>query len=226
MAAAEAGNGSPTAVPQNVCGGSPTGVLLDRDASKFEDKPTGTKTSLDSHPETHISEKPYKCDQCDYSACNYSAATKNTLDTHLAAKHTGDKPHLCWECGYRTAQKSNLSRHMKTHTREKPYKCDQCDYSAADKSALGHHLAKHTGQTWQRQVMGLLLLFHRTTVMGLLLKLCWTEMQKSTLYLHLAKHSKPFMCGECGHRAARKSQLFRHMRHHTASVQPQRGDQK
>eukprot|EP00058_Branchiostoma_floridae_P005215 XP_002590703.1 hypothetical protein BRAFLDRAFT_89507 [Branchiostoma floridae] len=132
---AEAGNGSPTAVPQNVCGGSPTGVLLDRDASKFEDKPTGTKTSLDSHPETHIAEKPYKCDQCDYSA-----AQKASLKQHLVI-HTGEKPYICGECGYRSAYKGNLSKHMRTHTGEKPYKCDQCDYSAADKSALGYHLA-------------------------------------------------------------------------------------
>ncbi|XP_035678034.1 zinc finger protein 678-like [Branchiostoma floridae] len=70
--------------------------------------------------------------------------SKGDFERH-AFKHTGEKPYMCRECGYRTAKKFNFSQHIRIHTGERPYKCDQCEYSATQKQNLKQHrLYKHT----------------------------------------------------------------------------------
>ncbi|KAI8493380.1 hypothetical protein Bbelb_287770 [Branchiostoma belcheri] len=118
--------------------------------------------------------------------CDYSAAHKSALDKHLA-KHAGEKPYMCGECGYRATLKSTLSQHMRNHTEEKLYKCDQ---RTKDKAARVPVYVK------------------RKTVIGS--RLTWQWQDKG-----LPPELKPYLCGECGYRTARKSNLSRHMRTHT-----------
>ncbi|CAH1233132.1 REST [Branchiostoma lanceolatum] len=193
-------DGSPTAVPQNFCDGSPTAV-----PQTFCDRsPTAVPQNFCDRSPTAIPQN--FCDGCPTAVpqnlCDGSPTTvlwgRNTFNVQeqLAEAETslvnqleaqfGETPFLCGERGYRTADKSCLSKHVRTHTGKKTYKCDQCEYSAAHKSTLDRHLAKHSdekpymcgecgyrtaekGSTWQRQAMGLLLLFTRAAVMGLLL---------------------------------------------------------
>ncbi|XP_035689518.1 zinc finger protein 300-like [Branchiostoma floridae] len=117
---AEACDGSPTAVPQNLGYGSPTGCLRDREASKTEDQPTASKTSLVSQPEANTGDKPYMCGEC-----GYRAARKSLLSEHTRT-HTGEKPYKCDQCDYSAARKSNLNQHLAMHTGDKPYMCGEC----------------------------------------------------------------------------------------------------
>ncbi|XP_066269287.1 myoneurin-like [Branchiostoma lanceolatum] len=104
---------------------------------------TRVKANLKRQARKHTDEKPYTCDQCDYSAIQ-----KCQIDRHVLTRHTAEKPYKCDQCDYCSALKGRLDRHvMKKHAGEKPYKCDQCDYSTARKCRLDEHvMIKHTGK--------------------------------------------------------------------------------
>jgi len=88
-------------------------------------------------------ERPFKCDQCDYSS-----TTKCSL-TVDKRKHSGEKPFKCDHCDYAAANSSHLKVHKRTHSGEKPFKCDQCDYASYQKQRLKEHLLtkKHMKRT-------------------------------------------------------------------------------
>ena len=118
----------------------------------------------------HSLEKPFKCNECDYSTanrnhwkthiqcrhsleksfkcseCYYSSADRCHLKRHVQFKHSLEKPFKCSECDYSSAHRSHLKMHVQyKHTLEKPFKCSECDYSSADRSHLKRHVQfKHS----------------------------------------------------------------------------------
>ena len=72
--------------------------------------------------ENTYSEKPYKCELCDYCS-----AQKSWLTQHMRT-HTGEKPYNCESCNYSGAWKCHLLRHMRTHSSEKLSKHRSRDY--------------------------------------------------------------------------------------------------
>lgn len=56
---------------------------------------------------------------CPYPLCGYITDRESWLKTHVR-KHTGERPFSCPHCPYRSAQKSNLTVHIrKVHEKEK-----------------------------------------------------------------------------------------------------------
>ena len=87
----------------------------------------------------HSGEKPFSCEQCDYS----STQSQN-LKTHKLI-HTGEKPFACKQCNYFCSHYSSMKYHMLSHTGEKPFACKQCNYSCKGSRDLKMHMKKHSG---------------------------------------------------------------------------------
>ena len=49
---------------------------------------------------------------CSFPSCGYSTLRESWLKTHVR-KHTGERPYGCPHCEFRSAQKSNLTVHVK-----------------------------------------------------------------------------------------------------------------
>ena len=86
----------------------------------------------------HSGEKPFSCEQCDYS----STQSQN-LKTHKLT-HTGEKPFACKQCNYSCSHYSSMKYHMLSHTGEKPFACKQCNYSCKGSRDLKMHMKKHS----------------------------------------------------------------------------------
>ncbi|XP_078702756.1 uncharacterized protein LOC144928368 [Branchiostoma floridae x Branchiostoma belcheri] len=143
---------------------------------------------------TQTEDKPYKCDQCDYSA-----AWKKLLRKHKR-KHT--KPYMCGECGYRTHCKGGLVRHMGTHTGEK-FKCNECDFCTPEKCQLNRHQANHA--------------IERKRIQEETLRLSRSQnLQKKidTITIAIPKQQKQkeehLVCGGCGYRSRYEEVLRKH----------------
>ena len=94
---------------------------------------------FDQHMFSHIGDKAFTCDQCDYS-CSLRCSLTEHLRTHR------EKPFACNQCDYRCARRINLTQHMRTHSGEKPFACNQCDYRCSLRSNLTKHMRTHSGE--------------------------------------------------------------------------------
>ena len=87
--------------------------------------------------EITVTEKIYKCDDCELST-NW----KQSMDRHKLT-HSGEKPFKCDICNYATTQSSNLKTHKLTHSGEKPFKCDICNYATTSSRGLKSHKTRN-----------------------------------------------------------------------------------
>ncbi|XP_035685292.1 zinc finger protein 135-like [Branchiostoma floridae] len=105
------------------CGNSPENLPVEQSGNEATTEETLLDEDREICSEDFILEKdklkptgdkPFRCDQCDYSA-----RCKSHLDEHLYT-HSGEKPYQCSHCDHRTAYKSALARHMRRkHAGEK-----------------------------------------------------------------------------------------------------------
>lgn len=73
-----------------------------------------------------------------------SAQTEGTMKmTAYSAKSLTNKHDLC---DYKAATKGNLKTHLLTHQGVEAFPCDLCDYKAATKGTLKKHLLAHLHQ--------------------------------------------------------------------------------
>ena len=80
------------------------------------------KLSLRTHELTHMGEKPFACDHCDYRSTQ-----KSNLNTHLKSHHSERKTYNCHVCAVKLAHRSGLKTHMKLHKEELKHECTGLD---------------------------------------------------------------------------------------------------
>ena len=153
---------------------------------------------LNVHVKTHNGESCYKDKQY-----GQKCAVQTSPFKQRKTVHTGGKPYVCAECGYKCTYRSNLVQHSKIHTGEKPYVCTEC----GDKFSCKHHLVDHSRiHTGEKPYV---------------CTECGDKFtQKSGLVYHSRIHTgeKPYVCTECGDKFTCKSGLVQHSRIHTEGI--------
>ena len=71
----------------------------------------------------HLSEKPFKCQDCDWSF-----AIMSELKAHEKT-HSKERPFQCKECSQCFKRSGDLKRHESSHSEERPHKCPVCEMS-------------------------------------------------------------------------------------------------
>ena len=112
--------------------------------SHFSTKQTG---HLREHFMKHAGEKPYQCNQCEYTS------TKSSHLQRHKRTHSGEKPHRCTMCEFSSITTGHLKEHMMTnHSGEKLHKCNQCNFTCTISRNLQRHMTTHTGLSKAFQV--------------------------------------------------------------------------
>lgn len=98
---------------------------------------------LRDHTRHHVNH--YKCPYCDMTC-----PTPSGLGTHIAYRHSKEKPQACQYCDYKCKTESDLRKHLESHSMVPTYKCpvENCSYASRSQTCYRSHYRKeHEGKT-------------------------------------------------------------------------------
>jgi len=158
----------------------------------------------------HETNKPWKCDQCDFAH-----SLKQGLDGHKRVSHPDDsKMKVCHICGYKAVTNQNLKTHVEaTHENKRNYSCNVCDAKFYKSFSLRNHVkVKHLGE-----------LPHKCDVCGS----AFNRRDKLIKHIQLIHMDKKFPCDICGKEYSEQGSLRKHRRkYHKGLPKPQNRKQK
>ena len=105
---------------------------------------TEYRNSMYTHFMRHTNERPFSCQNCEYSAREKSAVKRHMLYRCGKPTFTARGEHKCDLCGYSTFKKHCLQRHQRCHTGERPFSCDLCNYRSVQNGHLKTHKLTHS----------------------------------------------------------------------------------
>ncbi|KAF2460937.1 hypothetical protein BDY21DRAFT_135734 [Lineolata rhizophorae] len=106
------------------------------------------KSKLERHLCTHTKYKPFVCQ---FDGCGQAFTTKQILQHHVKT-HQGTRDKKCELCDYTCTTQTSLQNHIRAvHTKEKPYKCNfpGCDFRCSDSSNLSKHAKTHNKRVFK-----------------------------------------------------------------------------
>ncbi|KAK9508011.1 hypothetical protein O3M35_007762 [Rhynocoris fuscipes] len=186
---------------------------------------TWKTSNFQRHLCTHNTERPYKCNLCQYSGkhhedlkkhmiCHKNAGTiliannetaiipivPNNNENELIKKalmNNNTKRFTCLLCDFETTRSSALNRHQfVVHNDNRPYACDLCPYRSKLRDSLKKHMMSHTDERpFECEIC-----HHRCR-------------QKGDLKRHRLLHTgeRPFACPHCPYRSNRTQLLKKHI---------------
>ena len=85
----------------------------------------------------HTSEKPFKCDKCDFAH-----ALKRGLTGHIRSVHAEKNSlKVCHICCYKTISNQNLKTHIEAkHEKIRNFACPHCDVKFYAKASMAQHI--------------------------------------------------------------------------------------
>ncbi|CAG7726342.1 unnamed protein product [Allacma fusca] len=128
---------------------------------------------LNRHLLTHSTERPFKCDKCDYAAkmrivllkhqrthltrsektfkvypnqnCQFRTVSQQNVQAQLLLHQEGNILRCCpmQDCDFQTGRASNLRRHITAHSTERKFKCDKCERAFKSEWQLKEHQHTH-----------------------------------------------------------------------------------
>ncbi|XP_013989857.1 zinc finger protein 335 isoform X2 [Salmo salar] len=106
-------------------------------------------SSLKEHMFNHQGNKPFKCEECDYSSVYKKDVIRHSA-IHNKDKKAKSESQVskvlsfpCPVCHRVYPMQKRLTQHMKTHSAEKPHMCDKCGKSFKKRYTFKMHLLTH-----------------------------------------------------------------------------------
>ncbi|KAJ8918912.1 hypothetical protein NQ315_016814 [Exocentrus adspersus] len=114
-------------------------LLVEHDASHKVSCQVCNKMVLPKSLAAHLKKHTdlYRCLQC-----SLTHTSKSSLETHVKARHAGEKGPVCHICGKQSSCQSSLNRHLAYHSSARPYRCSFCDFSTKSQAVLKVHVTR------------------------------------------------------------------------------------
>jgi transcription elongation factor Elf1 len=146
---------------------------------------------LEKHLVCHETNKPYKCDECDFATAYPDGLAKHKYNVH---ETVGRKLFQCQLCNVQLRSKGTYVEHIGRHFNQRKKRCDVCNKTFPTASQLAAHRRIHADPKVPCEVCGKLL------------------RNKHKLKVHLLVHSgqKDFACPYCNYVTYVKHNLKKH----------------
>ncbi|XP_055588522.1 zinc finger protein 678-like isoform X2 [Uranotaenia lowii] len=168
------------------------------------------KRSFQAHVRRHRHKANgrYKCD-----VCSETCGSNLLLARHMR-KHTGEKNFTCPYCDKSFSRACNLLTHKRIHTNERCHKCSDCGSTFRDSVTLRKHQERfHLGKEPNLRTDRNPFLIDEH---GRKLYICkeddcdYRTYNGTAISRHKARHTKRYVCSDCGKRFAEPNLVRRH----------------